>query len=338
MKPTALAASGLAVITTLTVMLLLGPRPITVGTHATGDASVSSALRNNAEPGHNDLAAFFLDNGNVRFGGLDADEHTEFEIGSITKTFNAELLRQQIASGDITLATTVGELIDVPGAPIADVTMEELANHTAGLSSAPSELLSNRVAVALTNANPYRDATADDILSYAAEAELHDRGERNYSNYGHALLGQLLARNADMSYEELLRTAIFEPAGMPETHLATSGSGEDSSRGLGLSGRPAEPWDMDGWAPAGAIRSTPADMAKYAQWVADHGRPEYGWSHREIGGTEYTFHNGGTGGFRTMLVWSPDHEAAVFVANTSSMWVDELAVDLLEDLEGTQQQ
>ena len=125
---------------------------------------------------------------------------------------------------------------------------------------------------------------------------------------------------------------------MTETHLATSGSGEDSSRGLGLSGRPAEPWDMDGWAPAGAIRSTPADMAKYAQWVADHGRPEYGWSHREIGGTEYTFHNGGTGGFRTMLVWSPDHEAAVFVANTSSMWVDELAVDLLEDLEGTQQQ
>lgn len=131
MKPTALAASGLAVILTLTAMLLLGPRPITVGTHATGDASVSSALHNNAEPGHNDLAAFFLDNGNVRFGGLDADEHTEFEIGSITKTFNAELLRQQIASGYITLETTVGELIDVP-APIADVNMEELANHTSG--------------------------------------------------------------------------------------------------------------------------------------------------------------------------------------------------------------
>ena len=39
MKPTALAASGLAVIATLTVMLLLGPRPITVGTHATGAVS-----------------------------------------------------------------------------------------------------------------------------------------------------------------------------------------------------------------------------------------------------------------------------------------------------------
>lgn len=337
MRPTALAAGGLAAIATLTVMLTLGPRPITLGSEATGDVSVSAALRTHAEPGHHDLAAFHFDKGEVRFGGLDADEHTEFEIGSITKTFNAELLREQIERGDITLATTVGELIDVPGAPIADVTMEELVNHTSGLSSAPSELLGNHLPVASINANPYRKATAEDIISYAGEAELHNRGERHYSNYGHALLGQLLARNANMSYEELLRAAIIEPAGMTETHLATSGTGEVSSRGLGLSGRPVEPWDMDGWAPAGAIRSTPADMAKYVQWVADHGRPEYGWSHREIGGKEYTFHNGGTGGFRTMLVWSPDDTAAVFVANNSSVWVDELAVDLLADFEGTQQ-
>lgn len=282
MKPTALAASGLAVILTLTVMLLLGPRPITVGTHATGDASVSSALHNNAEPGHNDLAAFFLDNGNVRFGGLDADEHTEFEFGSITKTFNAELLRQQIASGYITLETTVGELIDVP-APIADVNMEELANHTSGLSSVPVELISNRLAMVLSNGNPYREATADEIISYAGDGELKNRGQRNYSNYGHALLGQILARNANVSYEELLRTSFLEPAGMDETYLATSGSGEYSSRGLGLHGRAVEPWDMDGSAPAGAICSTPVDMGKYAQWVADHGRPEYGWARRGDG-------------------------------------------------------
>ncbi|MCT1664213.1 beta-lactamase family protein [Corynebacterium sanguinis] len=338
MKPSSVAAGGLAAIVTLAVMLLLGPRPITLGEETTGDASVSDALRTHADPGHHELAAFYLGNGGVRFGGLGADEHTEFEIGSITKTFNAELLRQQIERGDITLATTVGELIDVPGTPIADVTMEELANHTAGLSSVPAELSSSRLPVVLFHGNPYREATADEIISHAGDAKLKDRGQRNYSNYGHALLGQLLARNANVSYEELLRTSILEPAGMDETYLATSGSGEYSSRGLGLQGRTVEPWDMDGWAPAGAIRSTPADMAKYAQWVADHGRPEYGWSHREIGGTEYTFHNGGTGGFRTMLVWSPDHEAAVFVANTSSMWVDELAVDLLEDLEGTQQQ
>ena len=54
-----------------------------------------------------------------------------------------------------------------------------------------------------------------------------------------------------------------------------------------------------------------------------------------MGGTEYTFHNGGTGGFRTMLLWSPDGEDAVLVAKSSSMWVDGLAVGLLEELKGT---
>ena len=92
MKPSSVAAGGLAAIVTLAVMLLLGPRPITLGEETTGDASVSDALRTHADPGHHELAAFYLGNGDVRFGGLGADEHTEFEIGSITKTFNACLL------------------------------------------------------------------------------------------------------------------------------------------------------------------------------------------------------------------------------------------------------
>ncbi|MBG6121401.1 hypothetical protein CAQUA_06765 [Corynebacterium aquatimens] len=36
-----------------------------------------------------------------------------------------------------------------------------------------------------------------------------------------------------------------------------------------------------------------------------------------------------------MLLWSPDGEDAVFVAKSSSMWVDGLAAGLLEELEGT---
>lgn len=34
---------------------------------------------------------------------------------------------------------------------------------------------------------------------------------------------------------------------------------------------------MNGYAPSGAIRSTPADMAKYAEFVLTNGTAEYGW-------------------------------------------------------------
>ena len=59
MKPSSVAAGGLAAIVTLAVMLLLGPRPITLGEETTGDASVSDALRTHADPGHHELAAFY---------------------------------------------------------------------------------------------------------------------------------------------------------------------------------------------------------------------------------------------------------------------------------------
>lgn len=308
-------------------LIYVGPRPISLATGHTGDERIAAFLAEHAERGHNELAGFVYDQGEVTFGGLGADEHTEFEIGSITKTFNGELARQQVADGSLTLDTTVGSLVDVPDAPIADVTIEELMNHTSGLKRLEGMRLVDQL---FARGNPYRGYSAQDILDAAANAELDGRGEEHYSNYGHALLGQLLALNAGVDYETLLRTRIFEPAGMTETYLATPETAGDASPGYALNGRETEPWDMDGWAPAGAIRSTAADMAKYVEWIIDHGDLAYGWGEWERDGATYVFHNGGTGGFRTMLVWDPVRpDRAAYVASNTAASVDDLGVALL---------
>lgn len=327
--PRTLVAATAATLT-FAALLLAGPRPIALG-EPTGDPGIASALQDHAERGHQNLSAFVYRDGEVRFGGLGADENAEVEVGSITKTFNAELLRQQIEAGEISLDTAVGELIDAPGAPVEDVTMEELVNHTSGLNTIEGIGAGRNILAALTHGNPYAEETPEDIIELATQAELSDRGERNYSNFGQALLGQLLAINAGTTYEQLLQDNILEPAGMDHTYLATPQREGNLTRGLALDGRTAAPWTMDGWAPAGAIRSTAADIAKFVEWVNEHGRPDYGWSERTVDGTEYTFHNGGTGGFRTILVWDPDDEkTAAFVANDSAAWVDDLGINMLE--------
>ena len=333
MRATNIAAGVIAAAIAAALMLSTGPRDISVASEHTGDAEISSALEHLAEDGHRNLAAFTYDDGEVRFGGLGADEHNDFEIGSITKTFNAELVRQFIDAGELRLDTQVQELIDVPSAPVADVTIEELLNHTSGL--APTESLSLAdmfVANIRDGGNPYRRDTPQDILDAAGSAELNNRGEEQYSNYGHALLGQLLAAHAGVPYDELLRTRIFEPAGMTSTYVALPGTVDEAPIGLAANGHPAGPWDMDGWAPAGAIRSTAADMAKYVEWVSLHGVPDYGWSSLDEDGEEITFHNGGTGGFRTMLVWDPEDDSrATFVAGDTEAWVDALGIDLMKE-------
>lgn len=117
MRATTIAAGGISAVLAAALMLSTGPRDISVASEHTGDAEIASALESLAEDGHHSLAAFTYDDGEVRYGGLGADEHTEFEIGSITKTFNAELVRQFIDAGELSLDTQVQELIDVPSAP-----------------------------------------------------------------------------------------------------------------------------------------------------------------------------------------------------------------------------
>ena len=333
MRARDIAVGVIAAAVTAAALLSTGPRDISVATEHTGDPEISSALEHLAENGHHNLAAFSYDGGETRFGGLGADEHTEFEIGSITKTFNAELVRQFIEEGELSLDTQVQELIDVPSAPISDVTLEELLNHTSGLATTEGISFKELLMANLHDGgNPYRHDTPQDIIDAAGAAELHSRGEEQYSNYGHALLGQLLATYAGVPYDELLRTRIFEPAGMTSTYVALPGTVDDAPTGLAANGHHAGPWDMNGWAPAGAIRSTAADMAKYVEWVYSHGVPDYGWASLEDSGEEFTFHNGGTGGFRTMLVWDPDNNhRAAFVAGDTEAWVDALGIDLLKE-------
>ena len=93
MRATNIATGGISAVLAAALMLSTGPRDISVASEHTGDTEISSALEHLAENGHHNLAAFTYDDGEARFGGLGADEHTEFEIGSITKTFNAELVR-----------------------------------------------------------------------------------------------------------------------------------------------------------------------------------------------------------------------------------------------------
>ena len=319
MRATNIATGGISAVLAAALMLSTGPREISVASEHTGDTEISSALEHLAENGHHNLAAFTYDDGEARFGGLGADEHTEFEIGSITKTFNAELVRQFIDADELSLDTQV----------------QELLNHTSGLAATESLSLADMFAANIRDGgNPYRRDTPQDILEAAGAAELNNRGEEQYSNYGHALLGQLLATHAGVPYDELLRTRIFEPAGMTSTYVALPGTVDEAPTGLAANGHPASPWDMDGWAPAGAIRSTAADMAKYVEWVSSHGVPDYGWASVDEDGQEITFHNGGTGGFRTMLVWDPertDHSRATFVAGDTEAWVDALGIDLMEE-------
>jgi len=314
------------------LLLIIGPQRIAVATTETGDAELSATLRKHTEAGFNNLTAFTLHDGKATFAGLGADEHTEVEIGSVTKMFTAELAHQLVEEGKISLDTTVGEVLDVGQAPISEVTVQELLNHTSGLPRLAQGNIFADAITAVTGANPYAGETTQDILDAATEADLKDRGTESYSNMGYGLLGHLLETAADTSYEELLHERILQPAGMTETYLMTPGSvPDDAPRGLTATGREADPWEMGGSnAAAGALRSTAHDMAAFAEWIMDNGDMAFGWQKRED--NQSFWHDGGTGGYSTMLIIDPKNKRAAFANNDTPAWTSDLAQALFDEI------
>lgn len=307
--------------------LVAGPRRAEVATERTGDPELAARLAGLAEPGHHRLSTFLIEDGAVTYAGLGMDEHSEFEIGSLTKTFTAEILANQIDAGRVSAETTVGEIIDAGDAPVGDVTLAELADHTSGLPRLGGTNWLGGIMSGFTGANPYAGISRENVIDAALAAELSGRGEWAYSNLGPALLGQLLAIEADTTYEQLINGQILEPLGMTETYLMTPGSvPEDAPRGLYSGEQEAEPWEMEGYLPAGGLRSTAADMARYATHLLEHGLPGHAWMEAEDGTLEHT---GGTYGFSTILVLDPVSGRAVFTAGDTGTRVGDLSHALL---------
>lgn len=334
-KITVISVAVIAAALTVAVGVVIGPNRIATASETTGDRELSTVLRDNAPKGSHRIAAFTLQDGEATFSGLGADEHTEFEIGSITKTFTAELLSNAVERGDLSRDTTVGEVIDIPGADAEDITMEELATHTSGLPRL-SNMGVQAFLASVTGGNPYEGNTSDKLFDDTRTATLNNRGQFAYSNFGVALLGQLVARASGTTYAELLQKEILIPLGMSETYLMAPGSvPDDAPRGLTSRGREATAWEMDADAPAGAIRSTAHDMAIYTDHILTQPEVNSTWI-EEAEGTY--FHNGGTGGYSSMLVLDHSAGTAAFAITDTTSSVDDLGRILLDHARNRSQQ
>lgn len=308
-------------VATTVVMLVTGPRQVRLNDAPTGNPQLTQFMKERAPRGANQVTGFVMAADQPVFAGLGADEHTEVEVGSVTKTFNAELLRQAIEKGSVRADTKVKDIVDAKGSPIGEATLEQLANHETGLPRNPG---TDPLALFLER-NPYAKVSRQKIFDMAFDAKLKNQGTKQYSNLGAALLGQLLAEKDGRSWPDMVQQDIFTPLGMTESYVATFGSTEGKPHGINSKGHEAANWEKDGYAPAGSVRSTPHDMAKFASHLRKVGIPSYAWQHREDG----IWHNGGTGGYMTMFIFDTAGQKVAFVNNNTTARVNQLGKDML---------
>jgi CubicO group peptidase (beta-lactamase class C family) len=188
-----------------------------------------------------------------------------FEIGSVSKTFTGLLLAKMAAQGRTRLDEPVRELLPpgvVPKPTGGEITLVDLATHRSGLPGMPFNLNMG------DKPNPGAHYNADDLYRFLARYGL-DRPPGagfQYSNLGFGLLGTALANRAGVSFDELLKREVTDPLGMTDTAVWLSPAQQPRMiQAYDPRYRPVSAWGLDALAPAGAIRSTAADMLTYLE-------------------------------------------------------------------------
>jgi D-alanyl-D-alanine-carboxypeptidase/D-alanyl-D-alanine-endopeptidase len=283
------------------------------------------------------------------------DRNSIFEIGSITKGLTGLLLADMVRKGEVSLDDPASKY-SRPGAKLPafegkDITLRDIVTQTSGLPRLPAGFKP------ANPRNPYADFDADALYAALARTELtRPIGKAaGYSNFAFMWLSEMLARRGGKPFDVLLKERILDPLGMTDTSIVQSS--EQRKRMVTPHALPYEaiaPWDFSGdLGGVGAVRSTLADMLRLASALA--GRSEtplketialalepmrpaelsdnatgYGWVTFSRGDIRIHWHNGGTGGSRSMLAANPRTKSAAVVLVDSAVTFDDLAMHLVE--------
>lgn len=280
------------------------------------------------------VAVAVIDGGDVRTAYQGADADTVFEVGSIAKGLTGELLAIAIERGEVAADDPVGDHLPLGDAPVASVTLAELATHRGGLARTTSdpELLAEFERAVAAGEEP-ADMTVDELIALAVEEPAGPTERPAYSNLGAALLGHALAAAAGTDYPALLRDRIFEPLGMETASAPITDDDISPQHAAGYTGlgEPAEAWADAAWAPASGVHATLDDLVALAEGMLDgpltgtaaqepHG-PGFSltnqlgwfWYLTESDAGAVVGHEGITGGFGSAILIDPARDAAAIV-------------------------
>ncbi|WP_157537153.1 serine hydrolase domain-containing protein [Nocardioides sp. Root190] len=272
----------------------------------------------------------------------------DVEIGSVSKGVTGLVYCDALTRGSVSPEDRLALHLPLDGCPAGEVTLGALAQHRSGLPRLPAvpDMARRSWGLWRHRANPYGDTLAE-LLEQTRATKL-GRPRASYSNLGFELLGHAVAAAEGTTYADLVRTRIADPLGLDSWYVPASAA-ELSPRAVAgtARGRGAEAWTGEALGPAGGIRSTLADLGTFAAALLDGTVPGSdalepttsfagpavrigaAWLTTEVRGHVLTWHNGGTGGWRSWLGVDREAARAAVVVRATTRSVDRIGVDLL---------
>lgn len=316
-------------------------------------------------PNNTQLSIAVIENGEVTFVGIKRlndtiqpieNRNKVFEIGSVSKVFTAVLLANFVMNGEIALNDSIQKFINFELNAGHDITLKELANHTSGLPRLPSNLN-----LFFTDPkNPYKNYDEEKLKHYLTEemeVQQSPGTKFEYSNLGAGLLGYILAKCSNLTYNELLHKLIFSKYEMSSSTANLEKINGELVKGLDRNGNETSNWDLNVLAGGGGILSTTEDLAKFAvaQFsveneelvlaqqptfsINDNMKIGLGWHIVKMNNDfNVLWHNGGTGGYTSSFGIDLERKNGIVILSNVSAFnekmgnIDDLCFGLINIL------
>lgn len=281
-------------------------------------------------------------------------ESSIYEIGSITKVFTAiqlaDLVEKKIISLDDSIVKYLPDSLRT-NPFLKEITFKQLANHSSGLPSLPSNF---EKTAKYDASNPYANYTRKELYQYLKNAtQTTVPGENyEYSNLGFGLLGDLITTITKKSYAQNSKEIITTPLGLSHTLEKIDPKTQKMVQVYDESGTLVPSWDFQALTGAGGLKSTVNDLLRFAQYQFK--MPEndlenamalarqftfylppntdigLGWNMNMSNDVISYWHNGGTAGSSSFIAIVPDLKAAIVILSNSANSVDTISLKILD--------
>jgi CubicO group peptidase (beta-lactamase class C family) len=265
--------------------------------------------------------------------GVLNDEHSIYQLGSVTKQFTSAVILKLQSENKLSVEDKINKYF--PDYPNGDsITIRELLTHTAGIYNYTNDenFMKNEIT---------KPKTREQMMALFENKPLDfsPGTSWSYSNSGYSMLGYIIEKVTNTSYEQAVRHYIFSPlkmtnSGFDFTHLKNF----DKTIGyLALNARDtvrAPIVDSTISFSAGAIYSTTGDLYRWSHALENNSilsasqqneaytpvknNYGYGWGIDSIAGKRRVAHGGGIPGYITIISRVPADEVTIILLSNAS--------------------
>src|SRR5215813_9946081 len=269
-----------------------------------------------------------------------------FRIGSITKMYTATMILQLVEEGKLKLTDTLDKFLpQIPNA--AKITIAQILSHRSGIPNVRREQNAQVKVSTIPMAK-------DEMLALIVKAtpDFEPDTKYQYSNSGYFILGLILEKVTGKTYDRALEERIASKIGLKDTYLATGKIDVTKNEALtyihfGGDWKPVSETHPSILFSAGAIVSTPADMAKFIhalfegklvskeslnQMKTIRDSEGFGMATFTFAGKTFYGHTGGADNYGAWLAYEPEEKLAVAYASNAKIYPVEKIVRGVVDI------